>query len=144
MKYFVGSQKGQTLAEIIVVLGIVLLLVTSLISGSTGALRTSDQSKLRSSAVSLGQEAMEKVRQMRDESWATFQSKSGLWCLDKAGVWTQASGICLVNVDGIFTRGVTFSWNAGAERMEVTTTVSWQDAGATHQSTLITFFTQWQ
>lgn len=140
MKY----QKGQTLAEIIVVLGIVLLLVTSLIAGSTGALRTSDQSKLRSLAVSYGQEAMEKTRQMRDENWTTFQSKSGLWCLDKAGSWTQSAGVCPVNIDSQFTRGVTFSWNAVDERMEVTTTVSWQDAGSTHQSTLKTFFTQWQ
>ena len=132
------------MAEIVVALGIVIVLISGLIVGATSAVRTNDQSRLRSLAVGYVQEALELTRKLRDESWDTFQVKNGLWCLDKAGVWTQAVVTCPSNIDSVFTRGVTFSWNAGALRMDITARVSWQDGAATHQSSLITFFTQWQ
>ncbi|OGG23681.1 hypothetical protein A3A79_00535 [Candidatus Gottesmanbacteria bacterium RIFCSPLOWO2_01_FULL_43_11b] len=137
------NQKGQTLAEIVVALGIVLLLVTGLIGGGTTAIRTSDQSRLRSLAVSYNQEAIELTRKLRDENWTEFHDMTGLWCLDKDGVWTQAITACPINIDNTFTRAVTFSWNETNLRMDIVSVVSWQDGGATHQSTLTTFFTEW-
>lgn len=139
-----NAQKGQTLAEIVVALGVVLLLVSGLVVGGTSAIKASDQSRLRSLAVSYAQEGVELTRKLRDNDWETFQNRSGLWCLDKAGSWSSAVSTCPVNIDTTFTRMVTFSWNAGALRMEVVSQVSWQDGASTHQSTLTTFFTQWQ
>lgn len=137
-------QRGQTLAEVVVALGIVLILVTGLIVGGTSAIRTSDQGRMRSKATQYAQEGLELTRKRRDENWATFQATSGLWCLDKEGVFSQAVGVCPVNIDNTFTRGVTFTWNAGALRMEVTMTVTWQDGSSPHKSELVTYFTQWQ
>lgn len=136
--------RGQTLAEIVVALGIVLILVTGLIVGGTSAVRTSDQGRMRSKAIQYAQEGIELTRKLRDESWTTFQARSGLWCLDGSGVWTQAVGVCPVNINSTFTRGVTFAWNAAALRMEITMTVTWQDGSATHKSELVTYFTEWQ
>lgn len=138
------AQKGQTLAEIVVALGIVLILLSGLVAGATSAVKTNSQTQKRSLAISYSQEALELSRKLRDEDWTSFQSKSGLWCLDKSGVWTQGALSCAVNIDNFYTRGVTFTWNEAGSRMEVVATVSWPDSGSTHQSTLTTFFTQWQ
>lgn len=140
----VSAQRGQIMAEIVVALGIALFLVSGLIVGATSAVRTNDQSRMRSKAVGYAQEALELTRKLRDSDWDTFQAKNGLWCLDKAGNWAQAVLTCPVNIDSIFTRGVTFSWNADVLRMDATARVSWQDGGSTHESKLTTFFTQWQ
>ncbi len=140
----VPAEKGQTLVEIVISLGIVLLLVAGLIVATTSAIHISDQGRLRSLAIQYAQEGLELSRQLRDSNWGTFQAKSGLWCLDKADAWTPAGVSCLVNIDNTFTRGVTFTWNGAASRMEVTSTVSWQDESTTHQSQLTTYFTQWQ
>lgn len=144
MTYHVSLQRGQIMAEIVVALGIVLFLVSGLIVGATSAVRTNDQSRMRSLAIGYAQEALELTRKLRDSDWDTFQVKNGLWCLDKAGNWTQAVLTCPVNIDSIFTRGVTFSWNAAVLRMDVIALVNWQDGGSTHESKLTTFFTQWQ
>lgn len=137
------NERGQTLAEIVVAIGIVVLLVSGLIVGTTASVRTAGEARLRSLAVKYSQEALELTRQLRDSDWDAFQAYSGLWCLDKGGVWTSAS-LCPVNIDNTFTRGVTFSWNGSANRMEVTASVTWQDGGTTHKSDLLTYFTKWQ
>lgn len=138
------SQNGQTLAEIVVALGIVLILLSGLVSGATSAVKTNSQTQKRSLAVTYSQEALELSRKLRDEDWDSFQARSGLWCLNKDGVWTQGAPSCPVNIDSFYTRGVTFTWNEAGSRMEVVATVSWPDGGSTHQSQLTTFFTQWQ
>ena len=148
MKYKLSKKhslsSGQTLAEIVVAIGIVILLIGGLIVGTTSAVRASDQGRMRSLAVKYNQESMELTRQLRDNDWDAFQARSGLWCLDKPGTWTSGGSVCPVNIDNTFTRGASFTWNAGALRMEVATTVSWQDGAVAHQSQLFTYFTQWQ
>jgi len=121
-----------------------LLLITGLIAGTTSALRTSDEGRTRTLAIHYAQEALELTRKLRDTDWVLFQGRSGLWCLDKAGSWTQGGTLCPVNIDTIYTRGVTFAWNSASQRMEVTATVSWQDGEVTRQTELTTYFTQWQ
>ncbi len=136
------SQSGQTLAEIVVALAIVILLVVGLIVGTTSSVRSTDQGRMRSLAVKYNQEALELVRQKRDSDWDVFAAYSGLWCIDKEGVWSQAS-LCPANIDNTFTRSVVFTWNAGASRMDIVATVSWPDGATVHKSELVTFFTQW-
>lgn len=137
-------ESGQTLVEIVISLGIVLLLIAGLIVSTTAAVHTSDQDRVRSQSVQYAQEGLELTRELRDSNWSTFQARSGLWCLDKTNTWTQGGISCPVNINNFFSRGVTFTWNSGASRMEITSTVSWQDGSAIHQSQLTTYFTQWQ
>lgn len=141
-------QLGQTLVEVVVALGIVVLLVTGLIAGATSAIHGSDQSRVRSLAIIYAQEALELSRQLRDNNWSSFQAKNGLWCLDKGGNWSDGGGVCSVNIGTTFTRSVTFLWvsdpDPTKEHMNVTTIVSWQDGSVTRQTQLTTYFTQWQ
>ncbi|MBI5614324.1 hypothetical protein HY947_05340 [Candidatus Gottesmanbacteria bacterium] len=139
---FTVLNSGQTLVEIIVVVGVVVLLVTGLVIGTTASVRIGESGKTRSKAVKYAQEAIELVRAERDIRWFSFVSRSGLYCLDEANAWTQAVGSCPVNIGTTFSRAVDFSY--ADPRMTVTSTVSWQDSSGTKQTTLKTYFTQWK
>ncbi len=136
---------GQSLVEVVVAVGVVILLVTGLIVGSTNAIRGGEFGIIKSRAIKYAQEGIELSRSLRDSGWAAFATKSGVWCLDKTGVWTQAvAGACPVNVDVVFTRMVTFTWDAAGSRMKVDVNVSWNDGNGVHTSEIITYFTQWK
>lgn len=135
--------RGQSIIEVIVALGITLLMVMGLVVGTTASIRTSETGRQRSLAIKYTQEALEMTRQLRDANWSAFQAKSGLWCLDKAGAWTQVEP-CPVNIDSTFRREVNFTWNGTNARMEVTASTYWNDGNTTHKSEIETYFTQWQ
>ncbi len=135
---------GQSLAEIVVTIGIVALLVTGVVVATTTSLRNNQAGRVRSLAVQFAQEGIELTRDLRGAGWSDFQGYSGLWCLDKNRIWTQAVGTCEVNIDEVFTRSVAFTWNAIDERMEVAVSVAWNDAGIPRSTTLETYLTDWK
>lgn len=149
-------RSGQTLAEIVVVLGVVLLLVTGLVVGATGSLKAARFAKAKSIAMGYAQEGMEIVRNIRDTGWGTFQgygdTSGKLWCLDKSKVWTDAAslpgGLCPVNnIPDVFTpysRKVYFKWTDTPAQMRVDVGVTWRDGIKTYEATLSSYFTQWR
>jgi Tfp pilus assembly protein PilV len=139
-----NNTRGQSLAEIVVTIGIVALLVTGVVAATTTSLRNNQAGRVRSLAVQFAQEGIELTRELRGAGWSDFQVYSGLWCLDKNGIWTQAVGSCAPNIDGTFTRSVTFTWNATDERMEVAVTVAWNDSGIPRSTTIETYLTNWK
>lgn len=136
--------RGQSLVEVIVAVGIVILLVTGLLVGTTNAIRSSQFSTMKSRATRYSQEGLEITRNLRDTSWVSFSAKSGPWCLSEDGTWTQGNPTCPVNIANRFTRTMTFTWDAGNNRMKVDSLVSWKDGVAVHTSQIITYFTQWK
>lgn len=143
------DQRGQTLVEVIVAIGVVVLLVTGLIVSTSVTLKASQYGKMRSIGTQYAQEAVEATRNLRDSGWSSFFAIYGnngvspkSWCLSKNGEWTEMSGTCLANIDSFYTRVVTFTWDD--PRMKVDIEVSWIDGGKTYSSKLSTFFTQWK
>ncbi len=138
------NERGQTLVEIVAAIGVVVILLTGLLAGAIGSLKAAQYGKAKSLAVQYGQNAMETVRNIRNNSWSDFfayGSVSGTtWCLDKAGTWTETGTTCPPNIDTIFTRTVVFTWQD--PNMVVDVTVSWQ-AGA-YKVDLSTYFTEWR
>jgi len=139
------SQSGQTLVEAIVVIGLVMLLVTGLIAGTTTSLKSSQSGRTKSEALKFADEGMELIRLMRDDNWTTFQSYSGLYCLASDGTLTLPGALsCATNIhttDNSFARSVTFTWLG--DKMQVHVSVAYQDGG--QQSVdLDTYFTQWR
>ncbi len=139
-------QSGQTLAEVVVAIGVVVLLVTGLIFGTSITLKASQYGKARSQAVQYAQEGIEIARALRDGGWTGFLAYGGVtplsWCLDKAGVWTAMSGSCNPNIDAYYTRQVTFTWND--PKMKADVTVSWIDGNKSFSVPITTYFTQWK
>lgn len=134
---------GQTLVEIVVVIGVVVVLTTALLILTTYSIKTSRLSALKSQATKYAAEGMEFTRQRRDAGWTDFRAldKSD-WCLNDGGGWTI--GVCTENVQKLYTRDVEFAWDDAAQRMNVTVTVGWQEGGNYYSSQLQSFFTEWQ
>lgn len=142
-----GNGSGQTLIESIVATLLVVLLVTGLISGTTASLRAGQSGRDRSQANKYAQEGIEMTRNLRNAGWYPFfAQRDNIWCLAKDNVWpgSPASGVadCDRNIDNLFGRSVSFSWNDPL--MVVVSTVRWFDGSTTHASTLTTYFTQWR
>ncbi len=141
--------KGQTLAEIVIVIGIVLLLVTGLVVGATASLKAAQFGRSKSLAINYAQDAVEVTRSLRDKStdWTTLlnysNTNNGVWCLDANENWSQANGSsCPVNINNIYSRKVTFSWNDPT--MQVTALVSWGNGSRNYNTSISTYFTDWQ
>ncbi|MBP9814662.1 prepilin-type N-terminal cleavage/methylation domain-containing protein [Candidatus Woesebacteria bacterium] len=141
-----GSQRGQTLLELIISIGVVVFVMLGLVVAVTSSLRFSQASRNRSRAVKYAQEAIEITRQLRDANlWDTFlgytNMTSKVWCLSKERVWTVEDGNC-TPLDGVYTRNVTLTWDD--PRVIVNVDVSWQDGSRVLHSRLDTYLTQWK
>lgn len=137
--------KGQTLVEAVVVIGVVVLLVTGLIAGTTASLKSSQSGRIRSQAVSFASEALEIVRSIRDENWITFLGYTGSYCLGSDNILTPTASACATNIVGAensFARGVSLSWQD--PKMVVTATVSFVEGEQVKDVTLVTYLTQWK
>jgi Tfp pilus assembly protein PilV len=140
------SQRGQTLLELIISIGVVVFVMLGLVVAVTSSLRFSQASRNRSRAVKYAQEAIEITRQLRDANlWDTFlgytNMTSKVWCLSKERVWTVEDGNC-TPLDGVYTRNVTLTWDD--PRVIVNVDVSWQDGSRVLHSRLDTYLTQWK
>jgi type II secretory pathway pseudopilin PulG len=143
-----GRKSGQTLAEVVVAIGVVVLLVSGLIFATSVTLKASQYGKSRSQAVQYAQEAVEAARNLREGGWTAFSAYGGAlpisWCLDKSGIWTASSGSCTANIDSVYTRTVTFTWEPSNSRMKVDVLVSWTDGNKTYTVPITTYITQWK
>jgi hypothetical protein len=147
------NTKGQTIVEAIVVIGVVVLLVTGLIAGTTTSLRTATSGRVRSQALKLAEEGLEFARNARDQKWTTFQSYSGWYCLGNTPQELEPSvdGSCGGNIttaDGSFGRSINFSWDDALvdieKKMIVEVIVSYPEGSQTKNIALKTYFTQWK
>lgn len=139
------AQAGQTLVEAVVVVGVVVILVTGLIAGTTASLRSAQSGRTRTQAVAYAQEGMEIVRGVRDTNWSTFQSLSGSYCLGSDHALTPSAGTCSPNLttpEGTLTRSVSFEWQD--PKMVVTSVVSYTEGEGQKDVTLVTHLTQWK
>lgn len=137
--------RGQTLVEAVVVVGIVVLLVTGLIAGTTASLRSAQSGRTRTQAVSLAQEGIEIVRGIRDENWNTFATYTGSYCLGDDRVLTINAATCAPNIttpEGTLARSVSFEWQD--PKMVVTASVSYPEGETNRDVTLTTYFTEWK
>lgn len=137
------STRGQTLIEVIVAIGVVVLLVTGLIVSTSVTLKASQYGKMRSLGTQYANEAIEAARNLRDSGWSTFLFYGGTsQCLNKAGTWALMDVACAPNIDSFYTRVVTFTWDD--PRMKVDVAVTWVDGAKTYSATLSTYLTQWK
>jgi len=137
--------RGQTLVEAVVVVGMVMLLVTGLIAGTTASLKTARTGRSRSMATKLAQDGIEYIRSLRDTSWNTLFAYSGSFCMDSNNVIYSADvngcDPITTSVD-TFTRTVDFNWQD--PKMRVTVHVSFLDGADVRTVDLETYFTDWK
>ena len=138
--------QGQTIVEAIVVVSVVVILMTGLVAATTASLKSAQSSRIRGVATSQAEDGLEYVRSLRDESWDTFQSYSGEYCLNNEKVLTAGNATtCPNNISttvGNFTRTILFSWDGS--KMTVTSKVDFLAGAASTNVTLVTYFTNWR
>ncbi len=131
---------GQSLVESVVTLGVVILLVTGLIVGTTSSLRYAENSRTRTRATQYAQEGIELARKERDAGWAVF-ARTGTFCVGRAG--TIPTDPCDV-LDGRFTRMLTYTYDVSNQSVIVQSAVRWIEGGIEKNITLQTTLTNWK
>jgi len=127
----VKNEKGQSLVEVIIALGVAVLVILALVRVTIIAIRNARFAKNQALATRYARQAIETIRAYRDENdWNTFaiQCEGGTIPLEIPSPPFDMNWVCPGDND----------------RREVTVTVFWTDGGKTHQSELITHFTSWK
>ncbi len=154
MKKNSRDQRGQSLVEMLVVVGIVVLLVTGIVSGTTLSLSSTHTTQQRSTAVKYAQDGIELARSLRDDGWTNFAAlgtTESSYCVgsEVPPVFSLASGTCGTNIGGTYARTITLhlipASGTNVEKMSVTVVVSWGDTSQTNNAvTLVTYLTEWR
>ena len=156
------NKKGASIIEILIVIAIIVIALTSLLGVATFSLRISTLMRETNQANNLSQEVMEAVRNFRD---GTSWDVDGLGKLaTSTDYYPQATSSPLKwqlvqgteNIDG-FTRKVVFEdvmrdsnnniVEAGTydpNTKKVIVTVSWKERGRDHKLEIFTYLTNWK
>ncbi|MCR4324113.1 MAG: hypothetical protein NUV69_00290 [Candidatus Curtissbacteria bacterium] len=156
MKLFFENLKrkeGQSLIEVVVALGVVIVLITSLVSTSLLTQRGARGAKANTQATKLAEQSLEKMRVFRDRrgfSALVNNSSANCYILDSTNpdpsAWALSTANCPpgenVVLDNItFTRRIQVS-SSGQNKL-IVVTVSWQDSAGTQTVTNSTILSNW-
>ena len=157
------NKKGASIIEILIVIAIIVIALTSLLGVATFSLRISTLMRETNQANNLSQEVMEAVRNFRDgTSWdvdgfGKLATSTDYYpqATSSPSKWQLVQGI--ENIDG-FTRKVVFedvmrdsnsnivesggTYNPNTKKVIVT--VSWKERGREHKLEIFTYLTNWK
>lgn len=149
-----AGKKGISIVEILVVVAILGVTLTSLLGLINFSLKSSRITKQTIQANFLAQEIIEATRTIRDQGWANLTNGShginnvtGIWEFDGTeNIINGFSRSILIesgrrdaNDDIVESGGV-----SDPDTKKATVTVSWQEEGRTHEVKIITYLTNWQ
>ncbi len=168
------SQSGQTLIEVIIAVGLLALVLTTLVSGVALSVRNNRHARNQALSKEHVREALEGVRGIRDQvGWESFiamlradggsTSTPVVYCLptvpsvaystppassDFAALTTSANCTTSLIPSTIFSRSITMNLNnlggPNVTSVRMIVTVSWEDSGRTFSSTSTLVLRQWQ
>lgn len=146
------KNKGQSLFEVVIALGVISLILVTIISLTLLSVKNTSATKSRSQATRLSQDTKEWLGIEKNKSWSDFVAKTAVSkrCLKELDWTTAGIGSCNYlsetdNVAGtLFDREITMSING--QQTEVTTVVdvSWTDSQGFHKITTSTIFQNWR
>lgn len=126
------NQSGQSLIEALVALGAAVVIVSAVAIAVITAQNNADFSKNQNLATQYARQGMEILRKIREESWQTFSSYTGTYCLAQGSSTLTSSGgtSCPTNINNFFRRSVTINQNYGgcSGGAKVATSVFWSDS----------------
>lgn len=145
----IKRQRGQSLVELLVAIGVAALLLPAILTGFVTSRQGKVQQSQRLAATALLKEGVEAVRSVREKDWNIFAQNGTFHPLVATGSWTLVSGS--ESLAGGFTRAVVTSDvyrdTAGAivtsggtldpSTKKVTLTVSWNSLFPSQASTTI-------
>jgi len=151
MRLFLPKKnKGQSLIEVVVAVGITTLLSVALLSVVSISIKNSRVAKDRTIAVELAQEGIELMRTYRDYNWIVFLSKATGTNYDLPISWIVESSFsdCPADVFAIlntFKRCVTLTKEGiGDDNVKLGVTVSWWEGNKLNQVVQSSQLSKWQ
>jgi len=137
---YTRTVRGQSLVESVVTLGVVILLVTGLVIGTTASLKYAQSSRSRSTATQYASEGLELARKERDRGWTAF-ARSGTFCVGTSGnIPTEPCDV----IDNTYSRSLEYTYNDTTKSVIVVSKVSWIEGNETRIISLQTTFTNWK
>jgi Tfp pilus assembly protein PilV len=143
------DNRGQSLIEVVVAVGVMSLLMVALLTTVTLAVKNSRLAKDRVQAVSLANEGVELMRAYRDYDYDEFFSVARIDQYDLPYSWVVEDGLssdCVVTeyvIRDSFRRCVGIT-SVDASSVDVEVTVDWQEGSRVHQVLQSTRLTQWE
>lgn len=127
---------GQTLIEVVVALGIAIIIISAVVAVVLSALRGAEMSRAQNNAAHLAQQGIEVVRQLRNTDYAGFQTKEGVYCLDKNSTTLRSDcSLTTPNVD-TYVRSVSIlqTSTCASGTASVSATVAWTDGNCANST----------
>lgn len=136
-------QKGQSLFEVVLALGVMTAIMVGIVSLAAGAIKNSIFSKNKTLAARYAQEATEWLRRERDTDFTLFAAHSpGTYCFENLNGWPAGTCGSSDNITGtILYREIILS---GASTITAEVKVYWTDAQGVHEVRSVTYFTDWR
>lgn len=143
LKIIKSGLTGQTLLEIVVGVGLVSMVLVAMVSAITYSLANIQQAKSKAEATQYAQDAIEWLRNQRDNlGWTGFSTHAGnTYCLNDLN-WstpTNCSGFTLKN---IYKREVTLIADS-ADKITAALNMQWQRGTQTKTVAVTTVYTNW-
>lgn len=142
MKLEKRGRKGQSLVESVVTLGVVILLVTGLVVGTTSSLKYAQSSRTRSVVTQYASEGLELARKERDSGWGAF-ARAGIFCVGSSGAIPTEPCEVLENK---YSRVLTYTLDNDVDPQIVTvvSSVTWIEGDGEKMISLQTTLTNWK
>lgn len=145
------SEKGQSLFEVVLALGVITAITVGIVSLAVSSIRNAAFSKNKTLAGSYAQEATEWLRSERDNNFDTFKSHAQAqpvprYCLTGLNWSRFRSCNASDNIAGTpLFREVTFvTSTTGNIIIKADVKVYWNDSQGDHEVSSITSFTDWR
>lgn len=156
-----NKKNGFTIIEIIVVIAVIVAAFTAILGFFAFEAKVAERGRARIEAISLAQEAIEAVRNFRDNTtWGESTGISGLLTSADYHPATSSTGWEIISgnetING-FTRAIVFKevyrdandnisglGNKDENTRKVTVTVSWADRQGSTNESLATYITNWR
>lgn len=153
----VSYKRGQSIVELVIGLGVVIILAMSLVGTNLITQKTSRSAQNEVQATKFAQQGTEEIRIIRDQNGYTTipTSPTGCYKITKGNIqnpatWSLTTTDCITGGELIqsnssetaFTR-VVKSADSGTNRKIITVTVSWNESGNKRSVKNETFLTSW-
>lgn len=126
--------KGQTLVEVIVAVGVVGLVLTGIVLSATFGLKTSRVARERFEARRILQSKLESIRDERNSDPGEFFSDN------KVGSFIEEGPDVITGNLAVYNRSVSYDYSVGGNEVEVAVEVVWEDFKVSETTVL----TNWQ
>lgn len=139
-----NRQAGQSFFEVIVALGLISIVLITLVAMAAVSIRASVFSRNQTEANRFSEQAIEWLREEKDNGWTVFAGRSPLTnsCFQNPAWNNSQSTPCTLISGTIFTRTLTLT----TPNPDITATIStsWTDAQGTHSVSSSTVFANWK